>query len=70
MCRKAGQQWAHGPELLVITNGTYSIVGSHKPPKPNRFKVDRALLVRDLETLADWGEKAATGAFFILHIGI
>ena len=44
--------------------------GKSKPPKPNRFKVDRALLVRDLETLADWGEKAATGAFFILHIGI
>ncbi len=70
VCRKAAQEWAHGPEPLVITNGTTSIVGSHKPPKPYRFKVDLASLVRDLETLADWGDKAATGEFFILHIGM
>jgi hypothetical protein len=35
-----------------------------------RLKVERERLVQQLTTLAQFGEQAATGRFFILHLGI
>lgn len=70
VCRKAAQEWAQGPDTLILSGGMVESMRRSKPPKPYYFKTNRDLLVRDLETLAGWGEKAATGEFFILHLGV
>lgn len=72
-CRKAAQEWAQDSETIILTWGTWGTIGvvsRSKPPKPHHFKISRDPLVRHLETLAEWGEQAATGEFFILHLGV
>ena len=70
VCETAIREWAQSPDPLIITSRFLQMAGRTKPPKPYYFKADRDKLVQDLETLADWSKQAATGAFFILHIGV
>ena len=71
VCAGWAQLLSQGPEVLVLPDGWYTL-SDEKPPqiKPHHFKTNRDPFVQRLKTLADWGEKAATGAFFILHLGI
>ena len=70
MCHKVAEEWAQGPGPLIVTTRTIRIPNGNKPSKLYRFKVKRVPLVQNMETLADWGKKAATGEFFILHLGV
>ena len=60
-----GWQWPFEEQEHVLTEDQLHTLGHYK-----RLKVDRDELVQSLTTLAHFGEKTATGTFFILHLGM
>ena len=70
VCRGWAQILAQGDETLTLfQHWTYT---REDPPRPKRsnFQTRRDPLVAQLTTLAEYGELAATGDWFVLHIGI
>ena len=66
------QIFATGPSVLRLPSGTYNDKKEDGTIVTYWYtiKIDRDLFVADLLMLAEWGDKAATGDYFILHIGI
>ncbi|MFN3651743.1 MAG: hypothetical protein ACK47B_19380 [Armatimonadota bacterium] len=62
-----------GPEEIILSAGwvyTRDEDGRRSDEETQKLLVRRDELVRDLELLAEWGRAAATGEFYILHLGI
>ena len=73
ICESWAQLFACGPERIILTDGVLTELdedGRETETKVNRFWVSRDRLVEDLQTLADFGKQAATGDYFIWHLGI
>lgn len=58
-------QWPFDQEEHVLREDQLHMLGHFE-----RLEVDRDWLVQTLTTLADFGRQAATGKFFLLHLGI
>ena len=58
-------QWPFDEEEHVLRENQLHLLGHYE-----RLEVDRDWLLQALTTLADFGKQAATGKFFILHLGI
>ncbi|MBC8140013.1 MAG: hypothetical protein H7Y38_01080 [Armatimonadetes bacterium] len=71
ICEGWARIFAQAPEMLVLTHGMYSVEGEQSERFHwHQFKTGRDKLVADLLLLADFGRKAATGEWFVLHLGI
>ena len=66
------QIFATGPSVIRLPSGTYNAKAEDGSIVTYWYtiKIDRDLFVADLLTLAEWGDKAATGDYFILHLGV
>ncbi|HEV2655089.1 MAG TPA: hypothetical protein VGT82_09015 [Ktedonobacteraceae bacterium] len=58
-------QWPYEEPEHLIAENELDTIGSHQ-----YLLVDRDSLIQQLTTLAEFGAQAATGKFFILHLGI
>lgn len=72
ICDGWARLFACGPERINLYMGLSTDVDEHgnETTTLNKPCVPRDELIRDLETLADFGRKAAIGEFFILHLGV
>ncbi len=71
ICTGWAQILSQGPEPLILSKGW--VVPSQQLPRqwePALFKTSREKLAADLKQLAEYGQQAATGAWYILHFGI
>lgn len=62
-----------GPEQITLSVGSTGIVGDDGELEDRgwlKLEVIRDEVVGQLKLLAEWGALAATGEFFILHLGI
>lgn len=71
------QAWSHllnlGPEQIVLSTGSMGIVGEDGEVEDKgwcKLEIERDVVVQQLNLLAEWGRSAATGEFFVLHLGI
>lgn len=71
ICLGWAEIFVQGPDPLILTSGRVKdSVESHAPWKPYRFCTSRTELVQAMRRLAEYGEKAASGEYYVLHLGI
>jgi len=62
-----------GPEQIILSAGSMGIVGENGEIEDSgwhKMEVARDEILEQLNLLAEWGAFAATGEFFILHLGV